>query len=87
MVGDRTGANDLPLTQDFIAQLLGSRRASITAVANELENEAAISHTRGNIRILNRASLERAACECYQINKEEFDRFLKSYANDYEFSA
>jgi CRP-like cAMP-binding protein len=73
---DRVNTDELPLTQDFISQLLGSRRASITGAANDLQRANAICYSRGNIQILNRFRLQETACECYMLIKEEFDRFL-----------
>lgn len=73
MVHDRTRAIDFPLTQDFIAQLLGTRRASITMIATALQKAKAIRYTRGRIRILDRQTLEATACECYRLIKQELD--------------
>lgn len=56
-----------PLTQDFLAQMLGSRRPSVTVAAGILQKAGLISYTRGNVTILNREKLEDAACDCYQI--------------------
>ena len=69
MVCDRLDADELPLTQEVIAQHLGTRRAGITTAAKELENRQLISHSRGHIRIVDRQALEGAACECYGVLK------------------
>ncbi|MFN2533197.1 MAG: Crp/Fnr family transcriptional regulator [Pyrinomonadaceae bacterium] len=79
MVHDRLQSDNISVTQDFIGQLLGCRRASVTAVANDLQKTSAINHTRGNIRVLNRYPLEVNACECYKVNRQEFERFMASF--------
>ncbi len=76
MVHDRVISSEIPLTQDFIAHLLGSRRASITEVANELKQLNAIQLSRGHIRIMNRPPLEASACECYRLLRKEFASHL-----------
>jgi CRP-like cAMP-binding protein len=60
------GAEIVPLTQEHLAIMLGVQRTTVTGVASELQERGAISYSRGRIRILNRASLERCACECYR---------------------
>jgi CRP-like cAMP-binding protein len=67
MTHDRIGTEDLPLTQEFMAQMLGSRRASVTIAAGILQKKKLISYTRGSVKILNRRKLEEAACACYGI--------------------
>lgn len=66
MMHDRAGDNELPLTHEQIARHLGTRRAGITEVATTLRERAIISYKRGHLRILDRQSLEAAACECYR---------------------
>jgi len=63
---DRTAANELPLTQDSIARILGSRRASVSVVAAVLRKKGVIRYSRGTIVILDRKRLESFACECYE---------------------
>ena len=67
MSQDRIGGSALPLTQDFLAQMLGTRRASVTVAAGALQKGAIIEYSRGSVRILDRAKLEAAACDCYQV--------------------
>ncbi len=67
MSQDRIASDSLPLTQEFLAQMLGTRRASVTVAAGILQKKGMISYTRGSVRILNREKLERAACDCYGI--------------------
>jgi CRP-like cAMP-binding protein len=65
MSQDRMQSNSLPLTQEFLAQMLGTRRSSVTVSAGILQKAGLISYTRGNVTILNRPKLEDAACDCY----------------------
>ena len=67
MTDDRVLSKSLPLTQDFLAQMLGTRRSSVTVSAGILQKAGLISHTRGSVTILNRQRLEEAACDCYGI--------------------
>jgi CRP-like cAMP-binding protein len=74
---DSVNKDELPLTQKFIAEMLGVRRSSVTEVAQKFQKERIIRYTRGNITILNRTDLESSACECYNCVKKEFYRLLK----------
>lgn len=67
MSQDRICSDTLPLTQEFLGQMLGTRRSSVTVAAGILQNAGLISHTRGSVTILNRQRLEEAACDCYGI--------------------
>jgi CRP-like cAMP-binding protein len=71
---DRCPRNDLPLTQEFLALMLGTRRAGVTEAAIILQAEGAISYNRGRVTITDIEGLEETACECYGIIKAEFDR-------------
>jgi CRP-like cAMP-binding protein len=71
MSADRTGTNSLPLTQEVLAQMLGARRSSVTVAAGILQKAGLISYTRGDVRIIHRAKLERAACECYGLMQRQ----------------
>ncbi|MDP9457626.1 MAG: Crp/Fnr family transcriptional regulator [Actinomycetota bacterium] len=73
---DRVGRDDFPLTQEFLAQMLGLRRASVNEVARALQGEGLIRYSRGVITVLDRPGLEAAACECYRRITGEFDRLL-----------
>ncbi len=65
MTADRVGSDTLPLTQEFLAQMLGSTRSTVTISAGILQKAGLIAYTRGNVNILDRGSLEAAACDCY----------------------
>lgn len=67
MLHDRAGTDELPLTQEFIAQRIGARRAGISEVFSALQARALIGHSRGLVRIVDHAGLEAAACECYAV--------------------
>ena len=65
MTQDRVGSEHLPLTQEFLAQMLGTRRSSVTVSAGTLQKAGLIAYTRGNVTIHDRRKLEEAACDCY----------------------
>ncbi len=71
MSHDRIGSKTLPLTQEFLGQMLGTRRASVSVAAGALQKAGMIRYTRGNVTILDRAKLERAACDCYEIIQQQ----------------
>jgi CRP-like cAMP-binding protein len=73
---DRVGAEEFPLTQEFLAQMLGVRRPSVTVVAGVLQEGGFIRFHRGRITIADRRGLERVSCECYHVLREVFDRLL-----------
>jgi len=66
MSQDRIGGDKVPLTQEFLAHMLGTRRASVTVGAGILQKAGLITYTRGAVTVVNRSELEDAACECYQ---------------------
>lgn len=76
MTHDRVGRDHFPLTQEFLAQMLGVRRPSVTVVAGTLQRAGLISYTRGQVTILNRAGLEAAACECYRLVRQEDEKLI-----------
>jgi CRP-like cAMP-binding protein len=76
MTQDRMQSSEFPLTQEFLAMMLGVRRAGVTEAANTLKRAGLINYTRGRITILDRAGLEKRSCECYGVTKREFDRML-----------
>jgi CRP-like cAMP-binding protein len=67
MVGDRLDSERFYLTQEFLAEMLGSRRTSVTVAAGSLQRSGLIEYKRGHIHILDREKLQSAACECYPI--------------------
>jgi CRP-like cAMP-binding protein len=73
---DRLPSDQILMTQEFIAHMLGVRREGVTAAAHHLHAVGLIRYHRGQITILDRTGLEAAACECYQVVKNEFDRLL-----------
>ena len=73
---DRLPSNELTITQELIASMLGVRREGITETAGNLQREGLISYRRGHITVLDRAGLESHACECYRVVKHEFYRLL-----------
>jgi Crp-like helix-turn-helix domain len=74
---DRAESDELLMTQDFIANMLGGRRESVTVAACHLQDAGLIQYTRGHIRIIDRKRLEGSACECYRIVKNECERLLR----------
>ena len=73
---DRIESDEFLLTQEFIARLLGTRRAGVTVAAGILQQAGLINYRRGRIKIIDREKLEEVSCECYRIVKEEYDRYL-----------
>ncbi|HEX8775399.1 MAG TPA: Crp/Fnr family transcriptional regulator [Pyrinomonadaceae bacterium] len=73
---DRLKGDELVMTQELIADMLGVRREGVTVSAGQLQDMGAISYVRGRIRILDRGKLEATVCECYRVVKDEFDRLL-----------
>jgi CRP-like cAMP-binding protein len=73
---DRTEAEVIPLTQEFLSQMLGVRRTTVTLVARALQAAGLIRYHRGQIMILDRKGLEETACECYDAVRRQFDRGL-----------
>jgi DNA-binding GntR family transcriptional regulator len=76
LAADRTHNETLQLTQEFLAQILGSRRFTVTVAAGQLQREGLIEYTRGRITIVNRPALESRACKCYQILRGTYDRLI-----------
>jgi CRP-like cAMP-binding protein len=73
---DRLQSNELTMTQELIANMLGVRREGVTEAAGKLQSAGLIHYKRGKITVLDRPKLERRACECYRVVKKEFDRLL-----------
>jgi CRP-like cAMP-binding protein len=73
---DRLQTNELSMTQELIANMLGVRREGVTEAAGKLQDAGLIRYQRGRISVLDRLGLEARVCECYQVVKTEFDRLL-----------
>jgi CRP-like cAMP-binding protein len=71
--GDRVRSDRFPLTQEFLAQMLGVRRPTVSEIAGKLQADGLISYSRGTITITDRTRLTDTACDCYRIIKAEFD--------------
>ncbi len=76
MTHDRVHADEFPITHDFLAQMLGVRRVSVTQVLKPLQDAGLLGAKRGTIIIRDRKGLEAASCECYRSLENEFDRLL-----------
>jgi CRP-like cAMP-binding protein len=74
---DRVGNGTLPLTQEYLANMLAVRRSTVNEVAKQLQSEGLIEYSRGNISVLDRAGLEKKACECYAVLASQRRRLLK----------
>ncbi len=77
---DRLPSNELTMTQELIANMLGVRREGVTEAAGKLQAAGVIRYSRGRIAVLDRPALEAHVCECYQVVKREFDRLLPDVA-------
>src|SRR5665213_2091196 len=77
MMHDRAEGELLTYTHEFLANILGANRKSVTLAAQSMQTAGLISYRRGTMQVLNRKGLENASCECYAIVKERFDAFLK----------
>lgn len=78
---DRTSADVLQLTQDFLAAMLGVERPAVTVVAGKLQDRGLIEYNRGRVRITDRPGLEAVACECYAVSRRELQAF-REYADE-----
>jgi CRP-like cAMP-binding protein len=78
---DRLSTNDLTMTQELIANMLGVRREGVTEAAGRLQTRGFISYRRGHITVLDRKGLERDVCECYLVVRKEFARLLSDVRN------
>jgi CRP-like cAMP-binding protein len=76
MSHDRVGTDHFPITQEFLTQMLGVRRATVTVSAGILQRAGLITYSRGKVRILDRQGLEAASCECYGVMRAELDRLV-----------
>ena len=73
---DRVGADEFPMTHEFLAQMLGVRRATVTVTAGILQRAGLVEFSRGRAKVVDRAGLGGAACECYAATRQVFDRIL-----------
>jgi CRP-like cAMP-binding protein len=76
---DRVEGDSFPLTHEFLAQMLGVHRPTVSVAASMLQKAGLIDYTRGQITIVDRKGLEAASCSCYYIVKEEYDRLLDGH--------
>ncbi|HVZ31041.1 MAG TPA: Crp/Fnr family transcriptional regulator [Polyangiaceae bacterium] len=74
---DRVESDEFKLTQAFLAQMLGVRRATVNEVAQQLQGEGSIRYVRGVVSVLSRERLEQTSCECYLIIRSEFERLIE----------
>lgn len=75
---DRLAGNELLMTQELIANMLGVRREGVTEAASKLQKAGLNQYRRGKITVIKRPNLEKRCCECYEVVKLEFDRLLPS---------
>lgn len=73
---DRLNSNELRMTHELIANMLGVRREGVTEAAGKLQEAGIIEYSRGRVRVLDRPHMERLVCECYEVVKKEFARLL-----------
>lgn len=76
---DRLDGNDLVMTQELIANMLGVRREGVTQAALKLQQSGLIKYARGHITVLDRPGMEKRSCECYAVVKAEYDRLLPAW--------
>jgi Mn-dependent DtxR family transcriptional regulator len=79
---DRVPANELAMTQELIADMLGVRREGVTEAAGRLQKAGLIRYSRGRIAVLDRSRLEAQVCECYSAVKREYQRLLPEHRQD-----
>ena len=81
-VRDRSQTDELNLTQEFLGQMLGVQRASVSLAAAPMQESGLIRYRRGNVRITDVDGLERAACECYSAVRDQYQRTVRAVAPD-----
>jgi CRP-like cAMP-binding protein len=84
---DRLSSDELTMTQELIANMLGVRREGVTEAAGNLRDAGIIQYSRGHIKVLDRLKLEQHVCECYAVVKTEFDRLLSDIPPGRAFSS
>jgi len=77
MTRDRADGDTMHITQEFLADMLGTRRTTVTLVAGSLQRRGLIEYKRGKVTILSRKALERAACDCYRVTKDALEKLYK----------
>jgi DNA-binding transcriptional regulator YhcF (GntR family) len=77
MTQDRIGSNELPLTQEYLAQMLGVHKSTMIRVARSLQDDGIIRNARDRLTVLDRAKLEKASCECYGAVARHYERILR----------
>jgi len=85
MAHDRMGSDEFPLTQEFVAMMLGASRPTVTVVAGTLQKAGLIRYRHGRVTILDREHLEAASCECYRVATDLLNRVaggMKQRAED-----
>lgn len=83
MVRDRVDSDELTMTQESIANMLGGRRETVTVAAGHLQDAGLIHYTRGRLRIVDRKGLEESSCGCYQAVRAEFNSLVPCGASKY----
>ena len=84
---DRLASNELTMTQELIANMLGVRREGVTEAAGKLQRAGVVKYNRGRITVLDRPRLERMACECYEVVRKEFARLLPPPGSQLQLAA
>ena len=84
---DRLSSNELTMTQELIANMLGVRREGVTEAAGKLRDAGIIQYSRGHINVLDRSKLEENVCECYAVVRKEFERLLSDIPPGRAFSS
>ena len=79
MAQDRSGADELRLSQEFLSDMVGVRREAVSKAASDFQKQKLICYSRGHITILNRPGLKAISCKCYSVVKDEHDRFLTNH--------
>ena len=79
---DLVSSDSLTATHDLIGNMLGVRREGVTGEASKLQAAGLIQYKRGRVKVIDRAGLERLACECFRVVKEEYERLLPRMADD-----
>lgn len=76
MTHDRVDGDEFPLTHEFLAFMLGVRRAGVTLAMGGLQDAQLVRYVRGRVSVIDRAGLERASCECYGVVRAQYERLF-----------